>query len=86
MGMPIRYHDYLPAYESLNQISTIGSFLIGFGFLLAWVAIIHAVFRGPKAPMNPWGSKTLEWTVPSPPPHENFETVPTVTAGPYEFR
>jgi cytochrome c oxidase subunit 1 len=86
MGMPRRYHDYLPAYESLNKISTVGSWMIGFGFVVALYAIVQAVFRGPKAPMNPWGSKTLEWTVPSPPPHENFEKTPVVTAGPYEYR
>lgn len=86
MGMPRRYHDYLPAFESLNRISTVGSWLIGMGFLIALYAIIDAVVRGPKAPMNPWGSKTLEWTVPSPPPHENFEKIPVVTAGPYEYR
>lgn len=86
MGMPRRYHDYLPAYESLNRISTVGSWLIGFGFVLALYAIVQAIFRGAKAPMNPWGSKTLEWTIPSPPPHENFEKTPVVTAGPYEYR
>lgn len=86
LGMPRRYFDYLPAYESLNRISTMGSWLIGLGFLIALYSIIRAIYSGEKAPMNPWGSKTLEWTVPSPPPHENFETVPTVTAGPYEYR
>lgn len=86
MGMPRRYHDYLPAYESLNKISTVGSWIIGVGFLVALYTIIDAVRNGPKAPMNPWGGKTLEWTTTSPPPHENFEKTPVVTAGPYEFR
>lgn len=86
MGMPRRYHDYLPAFESLNRISTVGSWLITLGFLIALYAIIKAIYKGPKAPINPWGSKTLEWTTQSPPPHENFLTTPTVTAGPYEFK
>ena len=86
MGMPRRYHDYLPAFESLNKISTFGSWMIGLGFLIALYTIIQAVRSGPKAPINPWGSKTLEWTTQSPPPHENFLTTPTVTAGPYEFK
>lgn len=86
MGMPRRYHDYLPGYESLNRISTIGSWLIAIGFIIAAYSIIQAILYGPKAPMNPWGAKTLEWTTQSPPPHENFETTPTVTAGPYEYR
>ncbi len=86
MGMPRRYHDYLPAYESLNQISTVGSWMIAIGFIIALYSIIHSVLRGAPAPMNPWGSKTLEWTTTSPPPHENFDKTPTVTAGPYEYR
>lgn len=85
-GMPRRYHDYASAFHGLNAISTIGSWLIGVGFLVALYAIVDSVLRGAKAPMNPWGAKTLEWTVPSPPPHENFTTIPTVTAGPYEYR
>ena len=40
---------------------------------------------GKKAEANPWGGVTLEWTIPSPPPLENFEEIPTVTTGPYHF-
>jgi cytochrome c oxidase subunit 1 len=86
MGMPRRYYDYLPAYESLNKISTMGSWLIGTGFLIGLVTIIHSLLKGEQAPANPWGSKTLEWTVASPPPHNNFDVDPVVTAGPYEYR
>lgn len=86
MGMPRRYFDYLPAYESLNKISTVGSWLIATGFLISLATIIHGLLKGEKAPDNPWGSKTLEWTVSSPPPHHNFDVEPIVTAGPYEYR
>lgn len=86
MGMPRRYFDYVPAYESLNKISTIGSYMIGTGFVIGLAVIIHSLLRGEKAPANPWGSKTLEWTVPSPPPHHNFDVEPVVTGGPYEYR
>ena len=84
-GMPRRYHDYLPAYESLNQLSTVGSWMIGAGFVLAFFVIMHAVFKGPKAPANPWGAVTLEWQTSSPPPHENFHKPPMVSKGPYEY-
>jgi cytochrome c oxidase subunit 1 len=86
MGMPRRYYDYLPEYASLNRISSIGAWTIGVGFLIALGVIIHGIFRGEKASANPWGAKTLEWQTASPPPHENFLTEPTVTAGPYEYR
>jgi len=86
MGMPRRYFDYIPAYHSLNAISTVGSWLIATGFLIALYTIINSLLKGEKAPANPWGSKTLEWTVPSPPPHHNFDVEPIVTAGPYEYR
>ncbi len=87
MGMPRRYFDYLPAYESLNRISTVGSWLIAGGFLIALGVIIQSLMNGEKAPQNPWGSKTLEWTnASSPPSFHNFDEEPVVTAGPYEYR
>ncbi|RYZ85637.1 MAG: cytochrome c oxidase subunit I, partial [Proteobacteria bacterium] len=86
MGMPRRYFDYIPAYHSLNAISTVGSWLIATGFLIGLYTIINGLMHGEKAPMNPWGSKTLEWTVPSPPPHFNFDVEPVITAGPYEYK
>lgn len=86
MGMPRRYYDYLPAYESLNRISSIGAWTIGVGFLIALGVIVYAMKKGEKASDNPWGAKTLEWQTSSPPPHENFINDPVVTAGPYEYR
>ncbi len=86
MGMPRRYADYIPEYTSLNKISTMGSWLIGAGFLLSLYIIVTALRNGPKASANPWGAKTLEWSIPSPPVHTNFDKDPVVTAGPYEFR
>lgn len=86
MGMPRRYYDYLPQYEFLNRISSVGAWTIGIGFVLALFVILYAIFRGKKAGDNPWGAKTLEWQTGSPPPHENFDTQPVVTGGPYEYR
>jgi cytochrome c oxidase subunit 1 len=44
-----------------------------------------SIFKGRKATDNPWDSNTLEWTVPSPPPHGNFAEIPIVYRGPYEY-
>ena len=85
-GMNRRYASYHPAYQSLNQISTVGSFLIAIGLVIALITILKCIIKGPPAPANPWGGKTLEWTISSPPPHHNFDVEPVVTAGPYEYR
>ncbi|MFP5518950.1 MAG: cytochrome c oxidase subunit I [Bdellovibrionia bacterium] len=86
MGMPRRYFDYIPNYEALNKVSTVGSWLIAIGFFITLYVIIRGLMSGAKAPANPWGSKTLEWSVQSPPTHHNFDVEPVVTAGPYEYR
>ncbi len=85
-GMPRRYFDYLPEYQQLNRISTMGSWLIAIGFVIGLITLVRAFVKGPKAPDNPWGSKTLEWTTSTPPPHDNFAIEPTVNAGPYEYK
>jgi cytochrome c oxidase subunit I len=83
-GMPRRYYNYLPEFQGLHQLSTIGAFTLGLGFLLTAVSLARALKSGKKAPNNPWGSVTLEWTTASPPPYYNFHTPPPVTAGPYD--
>ncbi|MDZ4661516.1 MAG: cytochrome c oxidase subunit I [Pseudomonadota bacterium] len=85
-GMPRRYATYLPIYESLNRISSVGAWMIGTGFLIGLYCLINGFFKGEKSSDNPWGSTTLEWQTSSPPPHENFINTPVVTAGPYEYR
>ncbi len=83
-GMPRRYADYIPPYEALNQVSTVGSWLIATGFIVALWTLVHGMLKGKKASSNPWGAKTLEWQTSSPPPHENFEQTPHVSKEAYE--
>ena len=85
MGMPRRYHDYIPTYEPLNQLSTVGSWMIGLGFVIVFFVVLHALLKGKKAGPNPWGAVTLEWQTDSPPPHENFHKTPVVGKSPYEY-
>lgn len=86
MGMPRRYYDYLPQFHSLNLVSTIGSWILLCGLLLIFGNLIYALFRGEKAPANPWGGATLEWQIPSPPTAHNFPVTPVVDRGPYVYR
>jgi cytochrome c oxidase subunit 1 len=86
LGMPRRYADYLPQFTTLNQVSTMGSWLLGIGFLLVAVNLARGLKSGRASGANPWGALTLEWMTASPPPHENFLVEPVVTEGPYEYR
>ncbi len=85
MGMPRRYYVHLPQFHGLHVFATVGSWFLVLGLLMFFGALLYAIFRGKKAEANPWGGVTLEWTIPSPPPLENFEEIPTVTTGPYHF-
>jgi cytochrome c oxidase subunit 1 len=77
-GMPRRYWDYKPQFTSYHQISTIGAFTMAIGFFIVAGTLIHSLWKGRRAPANPWGASTLEWRCPSPPPTENFLVAPTV--------
>ena len=52
--------------------------------MLAALTLLESLYHGRKAPMNPWGAATLEWTCPSPPPHDNFPTPPAAVGDPYD--
>jgi len=84
-GMPRRYYDYVPQFHTLHLISTIGSWILIAGLILMFANLLHSLFRGEKAGENPWGGATLEWQISSPPPPENFEKMPVVERGPYEY-
>ena len=85
-GMPRRYYDYPPQFHTLHLISTIGSWILIAGLILIFYNLFQALRKGPRAEDNPWGGATLEWQIPSPPPTENFEKIPIVERGPYEFQ
>nr|WP_320134148.1 cbb3-type cytochrome c oxidase subunit I [uncultured Holophaga sp.] len=85
-GMPRRYYEHLPMYHSLHEVATFGALLLALGILLLFIALLWGVFHGERTTANPWGGVTLEWSLPSPPEVENFETIPVVEHGPYEFR
>ena len=84
-GMPRRYYDYLPQFQPYHEWSTYGSWIIGAGFLIMMINLLVCLSRGKKAPRNPFGSKSLEWIPPSPPPTENFTEIPVVTEWTYGY-
>ncbi|MBK8218759.1 MAG: cytochrome c oxidase subunit I [Myxococcales bacterium] len=84
-GMPRRYYDYLPEFEGLHRMSTMGSWILGVGFVILLYNFVQSLMSGKKAPRNPWGSAALEWQTTTPPPLYNFVKSPVVTRGPYEY-
>jgi cytochrome c oxidase subunit 1 len=90
-GMPRRYYDYqqFPQIEGLQRITTYGSYIILLGAIVILISWVHGLIAGKKAPLNPWGSKSLEWThTQSPPPPGNFTQEPKLSEDwdPYNYR
>jgi cytochrome c oxidase subunit 1 len=77
-GMPRRYYDYQPEFQTYHVISTIGAYVMAVGFVTTAVCLIQSLISGKRAPANPWGGASLEWQCASPPRHDNFEHQPTV--------
>jgi cytochrome c oxidase subunit I len=85
LGMPRRYYDYIDEFHSSNILSSIGAIILIAGLAIIIINLVKSANRGEKAEMNPWNGTTLEWTVPSPPPLENFDDIPQIDKGPYEY-
>ena len=85
MGMNRRIAEYDPKFTSLNQICTYGSYILAVSTLPFIINAVWCWFYGKKAGNNPWQALTLEWMTSSPPSIENFETLPVLTTGPYDY-
>jgi len=82
MGMPRRIYTYAPnlGWDTINLITTIGSFVFAVGVGLFIANFLISLKRGKAAGDNPWDAPTLEWSVPSPAPVYNFRVIPTVAS------
>jgi cytochrome c oxidase subunit 1 len=85
MGMPRRYADYPPHFQSLHVASTAGASLLAFGFLAIAGYLGWSLRYGKLAGDNPWGSRGFEWLSQSPPPTHNFHTTPEYSTGPHQY-
>jgi cytochrome c oxidase subunit 1 len=84
-GMPRRDASYSLVFEHTNFLSTMGAYIIMSGMLVLLGAIITSWRKGEPSGPNPWQANTLEWSVPTPVPLENFLVEPVVTEDPYNF-
>jgi cytochrome c oxidase subunit 1 len=78
-------YDFLKPTQGLNTFISVCAFLLFASQFIFLVNFVGSLFRGKKADANPWRDNGLEWTLPNPAPHGNWERVPTVYRGPYEF-
>jgi cytochrome c oxidase subunit 1 len=91
VGMPRRYaqfteYEFLKTLHPLVLFVTIAVIITAMTQFVFLFNFIWSMFRGAKAGDNPWEATTLEWTIPSPPPHDNFAGIqPVVYRGPYEY-
>jgi cytochrome c oxidase subunit 1/cytochrome c oxidase subunit I+III len=82
MGMPRRIYTYAPGlgWDTINLITTVGSFVFAIGIGLFLVNLLVSLRRGKPAGANPWDAPTLEWSIPSPTPAYNFAVIPIVAS------
>ncbi|MCW9065702.1 MAG: cbb3-type cytochrome c oxidase subunit I, partial [Ignavibacteriaceae bacterium] len=87
LGMPRRYYDYLPEFQSYHFISTIGSWILVAGVLMMVFNMYRSVKKGKiVTEKNIWGGETLEWQIDTPPIHENFVDIPDIKTDPYQYK
>jgi cytochrome c oxidase subunit 1 len=84
-GMPRRVADYSAQFATWNLIISLASFGLGLSTLIFVYNMVVSWRGGPRAVANPWRALTLEWQVSSPPPIFNFDSLPTIVGGPYEY-
>lgn len=85
LGMPRRYHAYPAEFQIWQVLSTLGASVLLVGFLLPFFYLMWSLWKGEKAPDNPWNATGLEWKTSSPPPVFNFDKTPVVTEPAYNY-
>ena len=83
-GMPRRYADYPEAFAGWHKVSTYGGHIFALGMFVFVIGVVLAFRSKVRAADNPWGegATTLEWTLSSPPPFHQFETLPRIADEP----
>ncbi len=81
-GMPRRTftYDSNMGWNQGNMVATIGAFILGIGVAIYFGVMIYTYFKGERVGRDPWDARTMEWSLPNPPPEYNFRTIPEVHA------
>jgi cytochrome c oxidase subunit I len=81
---PTQY-EFLQPLQPINVFITVSAILLGLSQIPFVINFFWSLFGGSRAERNPWQANTLEWVAPTPTPHGNFDAIPTVYRGPYEY-
>ncbi len=84
-GMPRRYAHYPAEFQVWNVLSSAGATILAVAYLMPLFYLTWSLFRGARAPANPWQATGLEWQTPSPPRTVNFVVTPVITTEPYDY-
>ena len=86
MGMPRRVVTYNPAWQGLNDWVSVSAYVIGLSMLVFLFNVVWSLLiKREPAPANPWNSKSIEWTLPTPVPVHDFDRIPVFDADPYPY-
>jgi cytochrome c oxidase subunit I len=86
LGQPRRVVTYQSNLHFINVWVSVSAFVLGFSMLIFLANFVWSlVFAKVPAPANPWGSRSLEWQLPSPVPVHNFDRIPVITSDPYDY-
>lgn len=85
LGMSRRYSTYEPLLQGPNVLASIFAFLLGASIIPFLINLVYSWQWGELAVANPWDSRSLEWQTACPVPPDNFEEIPLVVAGPYQY-
>lgn len=84
IATPLEY-EWLTVWQPLNQFISYSAWILGASQIIFLLNFFLSMWFGKKAENNPWKSNTLEWTTPSPVPYYNYDRIPVVNHGPYEY-
>ena len=73
-------YDPNMGWNTANFISTMGAYLLGLGILTYFIVMVYTYFKGERVKQDVWDGRTLEWSIPNPPPEYNFAVIPQVHA------
>ena len=81
-GMPRRTFTYDAnlGWNAANYIATIGALILGVGIFIYFAVMVYTFLKGEKVGKDVWDARTLEWSLPNPPPEYNYRVIPTVHA------